>query len=162
MGYFYLCCAATFITPLWIGIKLIGQAQRRRDSIVLMAALFTLKPLLATPLWAVLLGFRGTPSIVTIFLSLLPAVLLTTAIVVIFRPVFANKSLRSKAWRLLALDWVRWGNTLSMSLLTPIESGVALVLAIAGLLLPTVYALVAYKIASSVIEYPVSDKEKLG
>jgi hypothetical protein len=159
---FLACCAALFILPLWVGIKLIGEAQRGRDSLYLMAGLFTLKPLLATPLWAVLLGFRSMPSILTVFLSLLPAVLLTTAIVVIFRPVFANKSLRSKAWLLLGLDWVRWGNTLLLSLQTPIASRAALVHAIAGLLLPTVYALVAYKIASSVIEYPVSERVNTG
>jgi hypothetical protein len=157
---FLACCAALIILPLWVGIKLIGEAQRGRDSLYLMAGLFTLKPMLATPLWAALYGIRGRPSLFTVFLSILPAVLITTALVLIFRKVFAGPH-RSKAWGLLALDWVRWGSTLLMMLSSLTESELALVFMIASLLMPSLYAIVAYRITSKVIEYPASDKAKM-
>jgi hypothetical protein len=159
MESFVLCCAGVFITPLWIGLKLVGEAQRGRDSLYLMAALFTLKPLLATPLWVALYGSRGVPTLFNAMLGILPAVVFTTALVILFRPVFAGAQ-RSKAWTLLYLDWARWGSTLLMTLLALDNSMAGIYLLPVSLLMPTVYAIAAYRITSRVIEYPTAEMAK--
>jgi hypothetical protein len=159
---FLACCGALFILPLWVGLKLIGEAQRARDSLYLMAGLFTLKPLLATPLWFALYGNGGrAPTLLNVCASILPAVLITTALVMVFRKVFANPAMRPKAWILLVMDWARWGSTLLMMLAAPTGTA-AIVLIPASLLMPSVYAVVAYRITSKVIEHPVSEKAKVG
>lgn len=155
MELFVVCCAGTFILPLWIGLKLFSEAQRHRGSLLFMAALFTLKPLLATPMWILLYSSGGSsPTLLSVTLSILPAVVITTALVMAFRNVFANPSVRPKAWALLALDWVRWGCTLMLMLLGLTNSSLAVVFVPLSLLMPSIYAIVAYRLTSNVIELP--------
>lgn len=114
----------------------------------LLAGLLTLKPIVATPIWiAILEGF--SVSVTTLepahFLTLLPGAGLTIVIVFIFRPLFSGPT-AGPARLLLALDCARWLNSFLLVLpfgSSPGTDELPCVLALIGLALPTVFAVVA-------------------
>jgi hypothetical protein len=132
-----------FILPILIGPIILRVF--RRDNLRRLAGLFTLKPVLATPLWAAayLVGDTLTGSYwIGYALSMLPALVLTLLIVRSCRQAFATD--RSMALLLLAGDAVRWLNTLAWQVLSE-DIGFSTLdpYYLAGLILPNLYALMA-------------------
>lgn len=85
VGFLYVPLILPFVTGLLMLILL------RKDKLSLLAALFTLKPVIAYPIWwrlAILLTVdppEGMSAPISSFLSILPAILLTAIIVFLFR-----------------------------------------------------------------------------
>jgi hypothetical protein len=127
-----------YILPIVIGPILL--AKLRGDRIARLAGLFILKPLLATPLWAMLLSLKESSYMTEQtfnMLSMLPAILLTLLIVWRHRTAFTTD--RNLALLLLFADALRWLNTLAWQLWDG-EMGAFYVL---GLALPNAYAIMA-------------------
>src|SRR5215475_9008649 len=110
----YLACASVFVIPLILGIILF---RRCKDGLGIMAVWLTLKPLLTTPLWILILGLFNENHVIAVFASILPGALLSLAAFKAFRPLFGHSQTRWTARRLLILDCVRWLNTLAIMLL---------------------------------------------
>jgi hypothetical protein len=101
-----------FVLPLILGPIILYYYK---DGTGKLAGWFTLKPLLATPLWvitAVLLGDLNLPLGLIAALSLAPAVLLTLLIVWRFRRSFQVDSRIPFAF--VAADALRWLNTFTL------------------------------------------------
>jgi hypothetical protein len=141
----YLLCAIPFWIPMGIGFYLV---LTRPNRLSLMAGLLTLKPIVATPIWLAILAnsFNSVPHRIELahFLSVLPGASLTLAVVIVFRSLFSGPR-AGIARTLLVLDCARWLNSFFMVL--PFSSrgnGVfGVILALLGLTLPTVFAIVA-------------------
>ena len=141
--------------PALVGVILLlaylRSARGGDDRLVLLAALLTLKPIVATPIWLFILNLSAypLPSLpLAVLLSLLPGVGLTAVILVLFRPMFMEPG-RTPPRILLALDCVRWLNSFFALVLSVGSSniGVAiyciLPMAYFGMVLPSIFALVA-------------------
>ena len=141
------CMAPLLLMPAVIGIVLL--AAYGRDPLSRMAASFTLKPVVAAPLWGAILiwtgSFNRNGSDPAFLLSMLPGGILTLFIVWKFRSLFRGPQ-PHWAWILLGLDGVRWSNSLFFSssphpVLGMVSVGVAT-------MMPTLYALVALAVAT--------------
>ena len=146
LGYM-VCMAPLLLMPAVIGIVIL--AAYGRDPLSRMAAFFTLKPVVASPLWgAILIWTRShnlNESDPAFLLSMLPGAILTLLIVWKFRSLFRGAQSRW-AWTLLGLDGVRWSNSLFLSSSPhPVLGMVSVGIATA---MPTLYALVALAVAS--------------
>ena len=144
-----------FWVPAAIGLYLVAK---RPTDLSLMAGLFTLKPIVTTPIWfAIISSLLSTPNEkleLAHFLSILPGASVTVMIVIVFRRLFSGP--RSGSARvLLVLDCIRWlnsflivlpygGNTQSGSLVC--------IFAFIGLTMPTVFAVIALMISLNRIE----------
>ena len=124
--------------PALVGVILLlaylRSARGGDDRLVLLAALLTLKPIVATPIWLFILNLSAypLPSLpLAVLLSLLPGVGLTAVILVLFRPMFMEPG-RTPPRILLALDCVRW---VAIYCILP--------MAYFGMVLPSIFALVA-------------------
>ncbi|MCP4595270.1 hypothetical protein [Neptuniibacter sp.] len=133
--------APSLLIAAIIGFRILSESRNRFAT---MAGLFTLKPIIATPLWAIIAEFNfGRPIHVGVFelehlFPMIPGVGLTILIVIAFWPLF----LRYKsAFVLLGLDIVRWGNSY---LLQRSADQLFLVTIIVGLAMPAVFAVVAH------------------
>ena len=141
------CMAPLLVMPAVIGIVLL--ATYGRDPLSRMAAFFTLKPAVASPLWGAILiwtrSYNLNESSPAFLLSMLPGAILTLIIVWKFRSLFRGPQSRW-AWILLGLDGVRWSNSLYFSssphpVLGMVSVGIAT-------MMPTLYALVALGVAT--------------
>ncbi len=152
------------IIPLIIGIVLLTRYGK--DKLLQLVAWFTLKPLVAYPIWALIrlsispirIGLQPSPSnplndyrldLKASGWALIPSVILTLAIIYIFR-----KSFKSISARVFLLgDILRWLYTFAVSILifnfptNPPYFG--LVLVAIGFLIPSIYAIIALIFANS-------------
>lgn len=134
-----------FWIPAAIGLYLVAN---RRNEFSLMAGLLTLKPILTTPLWLMIIsalqGSAVIHALIPLF-SILPGASLTFIAVAIFRRLFFGPMLTS-AMLLIVLDCLRWINS---GLLTAVGSSynaiasMACIFGLIGLIFPTAYAVVA-------------------
>lgn len=147
-----------FILPFILGLVIL--VKYRKDDLSRLAGVFTFKPIIATPLWAVI--FQQTTSVPVMLpeaadkshlltplyiLTLLPGATLTLLIVIAFRKLYAQKS--KWAYVLLGLDMLRWLNTFFAHLIwvRPYGLSTGWFLYIAGMVLPNVYAVIALVIS---------------
>jgi hypothetical protein len=139
--------APLLVMPAVIGIVIL--AAYGRDPLSRMAAFFTLKPVVAAPLWGAILIWTRSYNLnetgPAFLLSMLPGAILTLLIVWKFRSLFRGAQSRW-AWILLGLDGVRWSNSLFLSwsphpVLGMVSVSVATVM-------PTLCALVALGVAT--------------
>lgn len=130
-----------YILPVVLGVIMLIIYKDERGR---MAAWFTLKPLLATPLWALALGLldnSGVPEATGQVLSLAPAVLLTLWIAWRYRGVFRMGS--NFPFVLIGADALRWLNTLAW-MLTSGRPQLTNPFFLVGWILPNAYAILAF------------------
>lgn len=146
-----LLCILTgiFGIPLLGGLVLLVKYFTKRHNgghYYLLGAVFTLKPLIASPLWLLIAGRPGLPNQVMLPLSILPGVGLTAIIVIAFRSSF-SRPMKEIPRSLLIFDCVRWLNSLlalSIAALAGYSGiGFALIFAFVGVALPSIYAIYA-------------------
>jgi hypothetical protein len=140
--------------PLWIpaaiGLYLLTS---RRNEFSYMAGVLTLKPIITTPIWAVIVGSlqdSGVDGARIALYSILPGASLTILALVIFRHLFF-RLMSISAMLLIVLDCMRWINS---GLLTAIaflpynraNDTLTGIFAIIGLIFPTAYSVVALTI----------------
>jgi|GEM_PF-1653888 len=131
----------------------------RKDKMSLLAALFTLKPVAAYPIWWWLFSLlqnanfpdwlSALESPLLSFLPLVPAILLTAMIVFAFRTLFKQRWL---AWLWLGGDILRWLNTFILFAFpgnSETSSSVMLIVFTFGLVFPSFYALLALVIVTT-------------
>lgn len=139
--------------PLWIpGVIGLYLLANRRNELGLMAGLLTLKPILTTPLWVLIISFLqrdGVAAAPIALYSILPGASLTVMTLVIFRPLFFG-SRSTLARMLILLDCMRWVNSYLLTRIASLPYGyseamgsMACVFALLGLIFPTAYAVVA-------------------
>jgi len=137
-----------FWIPAAIGLYLV---RHRRNELSLMAGLLTLKPILTTPLWLMILSFldgRAGGEALIPLLSTLPGASLTVLTLAIFRPLFFGSG-ATPARMLIALDCMRWINSsLCLGGINALPynqaTGTATcIFALIGLIFPTAYSVVA-------------------
>ncbi len=134
------------ILPLILGIIILFAYRTRLGRLL---AAFSLKPVIATPLWASLIAWAiSYPNLAEtnsplITLSLLPGVVLTLIIVLIFKDLY--RPVRGIPYLFLALDLFRWLDTYAMvrSLYPDGISLLFIALALGAILLPSAYAVLA-------------------
>ena len=131
--------------PLLAGGYLFGRSAA--SPLTYFMALMTLKPLLATPLWLVMIQLSVTPSwahpIPDVVLYALPGISLTLLITWTCRARLKGQS-TSIITTLLILDTIRWGSSvLSQTLNRPYGSELLLLLSVS---MPSVFAIVAWLI----------------
>lgn len=111
----YTLMILIFVSPAAILPLILGPIILRvfrEDEISSMAGLLTLKPLLATPLWAFIIALGSEldlPGLITQLLSIVPGIGLTLLIVWKFRALFGTQ--QKIAFVLLAVDAMRWLNS---------------------------------------------------
>ena len=150
--------AAPLALPLIIGIIILTHFGKEKS--IRLAAFFTLKPVVAYPLW-VLIRFSISPlrfglmpgppnplgdillDLRASLLAAIPAIALTIAIVYVFRQLFKARS----ALLFLMGDVLRWVYTFVVSVTVFNYSGnfpyLGILLIIIGFLLPSIYAIAA-------------------
>ena len=134
------------LLPAIVGFYLLRKYRAPHERIYRMGALFTLKPIVATPIWAALI--LGTPSAI---LGLIPGIALTALIMWRFWPLFGSH--RETVLKLLGWDAARYLNSallvhasatyvgLNISALETINC-----LGCLGLVLPSIFAVVVFPI----------------
>jgi len=146
-----------FAIPVILGIVLLIKFFLNRHNghqIYLLASIFTLKPMVATPIWFWIFWMTASPNIFTralyLSISILPGAGLTALIVLTFRSLFLDPTTKVPRW-LLIFDCIRWLN--SFLLLASLVMGTAtadngfllcvLPTGYAGLFIPSIYAIFA-------------------
>ncbi|HLO33881.1 MAG TPA: hypothetical protein VK249_32335 [Anaerolineales bacterium] len=142
-----------FWIPAAVGLYLV---VKRPSDLSLMAGLLTLKPIVTTPIWfAIISPLSGSNKLEPAhFWSILPGISLTVIIVLAFRRLFFVPG-AGKAKTLLVLDCARWLNSFLLSL--PLVGGMgggslACIFSLIGLVLPTVFAVVALMLSLTRVE----------
>jgi hypothetical protein len=153
-----------FAAPALIGPAILGAIiwlKYRRRELGRLSAIFTLKPIIATPLWAAIMAIVSPPEAETFwgrgppplayFLTALPGVGLTLVIVAVFWSLFV-RSKSGAAFLLVVLDCFRWGITIiaPVILALPVGGsplGLALCLLFTAERFPTLYGIVALVVA---------------
>lgn len=142
------------VIPALVGIFLLRQYLVSRDAekiFDLIAAILTLKPLVTTPIWLMILNVLSAYDYpmraLYIALSILPGAGFTALIVVIFRSSFLVSGI-NRTRKLLVLDCIRWLNSFFMIVLLSTPLGLAnlflpILMAQFGLVMPSFYALFA-------------------
>ena len=135
------------IPPGIIGLLIFIYGKYRANDFARWAALLTLKPLVATPLWLLIsqwyqTSHRGCEADPAYFLTAAPGIGITLLLIFLFRKVV--RGLRGKGVGvLLILDTIRWGNSI---LFYPQCYGIGNrlegIVIYTGLVLPTIFALV--------------------
>jgi hypothetical protein len=149
--------------PALIGPAILGAIiwlKCRRRELGRLSAVFTLKPIIATPFWAAILAILANPRDsdmffvrsqlpLAYFLTVLPGVGLTLAIVAVFWSLFF-RSRSEGPFLLLVLDCFRWSITIIGPLIWRNSSSLALALCLActAEAFPTLYGIVAFVIAA--------------
>ncbi len=136
-----------FWIPAAIGLYLVAN---RRNDLSLMAGLLTLKPIIATPLWLVIISSLQGSTVGDALIplgSILPGASLTVLALAIFRPLFFG-SRSTSARMLIVLDCIRWINSclLTGANFRPYKDAIgplACIFALIGLIFPTAYSVVA-------------------
>ena len=145
--YFFFYLSIPLWIPAAIGLYLLTS---RRNNLSRMAGFLTLKPIITTPVWAVIISFLHGSAVDAQFIavwSILPGVGLTLLALMIFRRLFLS-SRPILAMLLIVLDCIRWINsgllTLTVSLpYSGVTNTSASIFALIGLIFPTAYAIVA-------------------
>ncbi len=138
-GAVLIVSAMILISPLIIGACILIFLRGRKFGT--LAGLFTLKPVLATPLWLLVLD-TAAPALPDLSqeamaaLSLLPAVILTAIIVLVFRRLYWPGTII--AYVLLAGDVIRWLNTYALTTSITLEMAF-----LTAFILPSAYAILA-------------------
>ena len=138
--------------PLIIGIYLLTRANA--FTFVRMLGVLTLKPIVATPLWLMIISALGEAERAIVpndfFLLSAPGFVLTIVILIIYRsalrPAFA-----ARLTAILVLDALRWASSSFAFVSRGAYGGAAL-----GLLcfaMPTIFALVAFWFARSYLKH---------
>jgi hypothetical protein len=99
-----------YILPVIIGSILLARSKTNQLS--RLAGVFTLKPLVATPIWLFIYLYthlEGLPVVIEVFFLLLIAVGLTGLIVLVFKPLLKTETKMVSV--LLVMDSLRWLNT---------------------------------------------------
>ena len=145
-----VCTAPFVLLPAAIGVYILFRYHT--SPIAQLAGVLTIKPVIATPLWALVVSTVLADSDSGIFqpaywLSLLPGLGLTGLILLAFKSLLAKPNYRRSFVILLLLDSARWFNTFLYYLpwtgTTPLNGyGIFI-----GLAMPSVYAIVALSIA---------------
>jgi len=150
-------CIVPFLAPARAGFQLLAEGSD--DDLTRMAGLLTLKPLLTTPLWIAIAAILGDPyqyrSSVLIFMpavvAILPGACLTLVAAIRFRSTLSGPW-AGKARLLLALDCVRWFNSLLFGTasagIEPLQL-LYLVTIPLGLAMPSIFASVAQQVVTS-------------
>jgi hypothetical protein len=141
-----------FILPLIIGLALVWRTTT--SGLSHLCGWLTLKPLVATPLWLVLVAatFTGNwsrPSL-AYGLTAIPGIGLTIMLVWIFRAEIDWRP-SSPIWLLLVLDTLRWGS----SFLLGLHTAEVISLILISLAMPTVFALCAWRVCA--VPKPILD-----
>jgi len=151
------CFAFPFVIPLVIGIHLV--TRRYASDFTRLAGYLTLKPLLATPIWAAIMLFGSMLNITyevslytdrTTFesktvnlLYIIGTAVIGLGLTGVILWIFRGRPIWRSPWRLvllLALDTLRWGSTaLIEALYTPAPGVIAIALA-----MPTIFAIAAW------------------
>jgi hypothetical protein len=141
-----------YVTLFWIpaiagAMLLVKYSVSRRPAhrLDLLAALLTVKPIVATPIWlAIVFPPPWNNWFLRVILGLLPGAGLTGLIVIIFRPLFSGRGITAPRI-LLAFDCIRWLNSFLLALLffAPFSVGLLAPMIAAGLFLPSIYAAAA-------------------
>ncbi len=164
---FGLLLIAVPFVPGVVGIALLFR--NRGDQLTRMAALLTLKPYLTTPIWGFLLVLTGEDrSPIMAVVAILPGALISAWTFSRHKNLMTGMDANFKARLLLALDCLRWLNSLFLSLFFQADppsnrdlgSALAALTIVLGVGLPTVYALVAGGLTWRVSE-KVKEKPKL-
>ncbi len=149
MTPFLFVCGFPLLLPSIIGTIILRKFWE--DELSRLTGFFTLKPILAYPIWFVIFAVflltkpDSLMSTITyvgenlpiVLLAIIPGVLLTIIIVVVFQRVFKSNKF---AWLFLLGDVIRWGYTLYWSIKL---SGSSQIYYFIGFLLPSIYAAVA-------------------
>lgn len=148
-------CSIPFWLPAGLGVYL---WLNRPHALGRMASLLTLKPILATPVWLVILSAEPQPSPLRAVLSALPGLALTLLIAWMYRPVLSG-STAGAAWSLLGLDCLRWLNSAALALAASgsysrAAGSLMCLMAQIGLALPSLFALAALAVSVSPGEAP--------
>jgi hypothetical protein len=147
----FLCTPIVFI-PVIIGFYVIYR--KRGDALSQFAGLLTLKPLLATPIWASLIKSPQESTTGSVLSTLIPGVGLTLLLLVFFSPLLLDSATRSAAWRLLALDCLRWLSSFGVVIQAayyrsfPASSNVVCITMLLAIAMPAVFAFAALTITS--------------
>jgi hypothetical protein len=146
MGIILVFTSPAYVLPILLGPLILRSY--RADPLGGLAGAFTLKPLAATPLWALLLFLSdrmGLPDQLAPLVVLIPGIGLTLIIVRLYGQVFRSE--KRIAFILLACDALRWLNTFFWSLLSG-DLSAQTPFHIIGLVLPNAYAIMAIAILS--------------
>lgn len=153
-GIVLIVLTPILIVPLIIGIRILNRAPA--GSFAQMCGLFTLKPILATPLMlsfagAIGSGMRDLATLPIVLILAAPGIVISLVLLLIYR---------SAAWRegrellffLLLLDCIRWGSTtlaFALSRAPGLAGGMEGVLGFTGIGMPTVFAIFAWMLAQT-------------
>jgi len=137
-----------FWIPAAIGLYLV---RHRQNELSLMAGLLTLKPIITTPLWLMIISFlqgRAVGEALIPLCSILPGASLTVLALVAFRSQFYGSG-ATPARVLIVLDCMRWINS-SLCLggidalpYNQATGTLTCIFALIGLIFPTAYSVVA-------------------
>lgn len=140
-----------FSFPLWIPAAIgLYLLTGRRNELNYMAGCLTLKPILTTPIWAMIISYLygSTMDAQLIALwSILPGASLTVLALVIFRRLFLSSRV-VWAMLLIVLDCARWINSgfLTFAVSLPYSGATnrwASIFGLIGLIYPTAYSVIA-------------------
>lgn len=156
VGIVLIVLTPILIVPLIVGSRILTWAPG--GSFAQMCALFTLKPILATPLMLAFAGSLGSgmrdlATLPVVLILAAPGIVISLALLLIYR---------SAAWRegrellffLLLLDCIRWGSTtlaLALSRAPGLAGGLEGVLGFTGIGMPTVFAIFAWMLAKAAL-----------
>jgi len=135
------------LIPLVVGVLLLRTFTPSDPGFYRMAGCLMLKPLVTIPLllWIAYL-LIDAPRLLKASASVLPDIVITLLLMYRYRHLFAGRQAR-QAWGLVLVDGLRWGNAL-LALLYP-ESGFFPLFLLVGILMPSLYTLAAYILAST-------------
>ena len=138
-----LFTSPAFVLPIILGPIILRRY--REDELSRLAGLFTLKPLLATPLWGLIFSLEDRLSLapsLKLAVTLVPGIGLTLLILWATRRAFAAE--RRTGLLFLAADALRWLNTFAWLLFSAsLGRSSPDVLYVVGLVLPNAYAVMA-------------------
>lgn len=150
-----LCLTPILVLPAIIGVIILRRADEG-NRFARYAGWLTLKPVVTTPIWFLfLLSTAGvsynTPEEIppAVFLSILPGALLTVISVMQYQSLLFGEEARRDAWGLLVLDCLRWINSGLLMISPayqqriPLFDAVQGISSITGILLPTIFAIIA-------------------
>lgn len=156
-------CGAAILLPFIMGVRM--SMSYSNTWFPQFAGLMTLKPLLATPIWLLICSATSVISGVGILLTLIPGIGLTLWIGWAYRSLLKDENTRQAAIWLYVLDAVRWINSFLILIasgtyvrIAPLSSGVSGNFAFVGIVLPSIFALVANNLAQRVEKPKVKPK----
>jgi hypothetical protein len=150
------------LIPILIVPAIIARSllyRENADALTRMAGLLTLKPVFTTPLWWLILYSTTPVTQVATTLSILPGAGLTLLTLYMFRSILFGRGMHRAAWLLIVLDCIRWSNSYIIALSSydayqPQRNALVGTLAqfsgIIGLLMPSLFALVAWRMTAKV------------